>query len=405
MEPLGFRFSDLGAITTSLGQIFGLVGMVLFSITLILAGRYKFLDKFLKGLDKVYHNHHKLGAIAFILLLFHPLFLVVRYAMMSIHDAGLFFIPFINMPITWGIISLILMIIFLGITFYTRLKYQIWKFTHKFMTLAFFFAVFHTLVISSDVSRSNLLRYYILLFALAGLFSISRKVFFDQLPINRYRYKVKNINQLNQDVVEVEMISLNKKMIFAPGQFAFFKFKSGKVSSESHPFSISSSTSENNLKIIVKNLGDYTNLLKKLRVNDGVLVDGPYGNFSYKKIKNKNQIWIAGGIGITPFLSMAKTLESDYKVDLYYSVKGNKDAIRVGDLQEVARRNPNFRYKLWVTNDNGYIKLEIISKMSGSLNDKEIFLCGPSGFMESLESQFISLGINAKKIHYENFSL
>ena len=405
MEPLGLRFLNLSTITTSLGQILGLVGMTLFSINLILAGRFKFLDKYFKGLDKVYANHHKFGAIAFSMLLFHPLFLVVKYAIVSLRDAGLFFVPFVDIYITWGIISLILMIILLAITFYTNFKYQIWKFTHKFMTLAFVFAILHTFYISSDISRNNFLRYYIFTLAFIGLVMSVRKAFLDRVFIKKFKYKVRNTNKLNQDIVEVEMEPLNQRMIFVPGQFAFFSFLGKGVSAESHPFSMSSSIKENNLKIIAKNLGDYTDDLKDLKSGDRVLIDGPYGNFSYKKVNNKNQIWIAGGIGITPFLSMIKTLPSDYKVDLYYSVRENKDAIRVGELQEVARRNPNFRYKLWVTNDKGYINAGLVSSLSGSFNDKEIFLCGPTAFMQSLENQFTASGVDIKKIHYENFSL
>ena len=134
------------------------------------------------------------------------------------------------------------------------------------------------------------------------------------------------------------------------------------------------------------------------------MIDGPYGNFSYKKSKSKNQIWIAGGIGITPLLCMSKCLESDYNVDLYYSVKENKEAIRMGDLHDIAQKNPNFKCNLWVTTDKGYINSGVIASLSNGLEGKEIFLCGPKVFMESLKEQFISLGVDINKIHYENFS-
>ena len=113
---------------------------------------------------------------------------------------------------------------------------------------------------------------------------------------------------------------------------------------------------------------------------------------------------VAGGIGVTPFLSMSKVLEADYKIDLYYSVKENKEAVRVGDLQDVSQKNPNFRYKLWVTRDKGYIEAKTILDMSNGLESKDIFLCGPKVFMKSLKDQFVSLGVDIKKIHYENFS-
>jgi predicted ferric reductase len=404
IEPLGFRFSNLNATTTSLGQIFGLVGMTLFSINLILAGRFKFLDKYFHGLDKVYANHSRIGSIAFSLILFHPLFLVVKYLSISIKDAGLFFVPFLNMPITWGIISLLLMIILICLTFYIKIKYHIWKMSHKFMTVAFFFAILHVFFISSDVSRNNLLNYYILSFAFVGLSVSIYQAFLSKFLSKKFKYRVKGLTELNEDVIEIEMEPLEKKIPFNSGQFAFFVFLSEGVTSESHPFSISSSILENNLKITVKNLGDYTGRLKNLKIGDNVLIEGPYGNFSNNIVQGKKQIWIAGGIGITPFLSMARSLDNKYDVDLYYSVKEEREAVYLNSLQEISQKNNNFKFNLWNTKDKGYINGGLISNMSSGLDSKDIFLCGPKLFMESLKDQFVSLGVDIKKIHYENFS-
>lgn len=404
LEPLGYRFLNLNAVTTSLGQIFGLTGMIMFSINLILAGRLKFLDKYFHGLDKVYANHSKIGAIAFSFILFHPLFLVVKYITFSIREAALFFVPFVNMPVTWGIISLAVMIVLMIFTFYIKLKYHTWKMSHKFMTIAFFFAVLHTLLISSDVSRNNFLRYYILLFALAGLIVSVRQAFFGKFLSKQLKYKIKNIIKLNDDVLEIEMEPLVNRMIFRSGQFAFFSFLSKNVPTESHPFSISSSSLDNNLKITVKNFGDYTSTMKNLKISDHVLIDGPYGDFSYKEAKNKNQIWIAGGIGITPFFSMAQSLEGGYNAELYYSVKEEGQAVYSKNLNELSEKNSHFKFNLWNASEKGYINAGLISSLSKGLEDKDIFLCGPSIFMESLKDQFISLGVDIKKIHYEKFS-
>ena len=403
LEPISSRFLDVSTTFTSIGQILGLVGMVMFSINLILVGRFKFLDKYFEGLDKVYIDHSKIGIISFSLMLFHPLFLVVSYIKISLKDAALFFVPFVNSAITWGIFSLLLVIILISLTLYIKLKYHVWKFSHKFMVIAFIFSILHTILIPSDVSRSGLLRFYILFMASIGLIVSTRQAFLDKF-IKKIKYKVRNINYLNKDILEVEMEPVGTRMNFISGQFSFFTFSNKIVSSESHPFSISSSNAENNLKITVKNLGDYTNLLNNLKVNDDVLVDGPYGNFSYKNVDSKNQIWIAGGIGITPFLSMVKSLEDGYIVDLYYSVKEKTEAVYLNDLQEIQNNNSNFNFNLWNTKEKGYIKAESVSSISNGLDHKEIFLCGPLVFMESLKNQFISLGVDINKIHYENFS-
>ena len=404
MLPFSVRFADLNSITTSLGQILGLVGMALFSINLILAGRFKWLDKHFRGLDKVYANHSKIGAIAFSMLLFHPLMLVVKYIAISTNAAALFFVSFINMPVTWGIISLLMMILLISFTFYFKFKYHVWKMSHKFMTLAFLFGVAHTFLISSDVSRNILLRYYILALAALGIIIITRKAILDYLPLNRFKYNVKNLVQLNKDIIEIEMQALNRKMLYRPGQFAFFNFLSMGVSSESHPFSISSSSNDETLKITVKNLGDFTSGLSNLRIGDSAIVDGPYGNFSYENVTNKKQIWVAGGIGITPFYSMAQSLKSEYDVEFYYSVRENSEAVYVKELQDIASKNPNFKFNLWCANEKGYINAGVITNLSGGIGGKDIFFCGPPMLMKSLKEQFIPLGANINNIHYEDFS-
>lgn len=276
--------------------------------------------------------------------------------------------------------------------------------SHKFMTLAFFLGVIHTFMINSDVSRSHLLAFYIFGLSFLALVVIIRKVVYEKLSLKRYKYKVKNVLELNKDIVEIEMESLDKKMVYTSGQFAFFEFLSGSVTSESHPFSISSSSAEPNLKITVKNLGDYTKVLNNLKKDDGVIIDGPYGNFSYKNVKNKNQIWIAGGIGITPFYSMAKVLEEGYNIDFYYSVKEASEAVYVKELEEIAAKNPNFKFNLWCANEKGYISGDLIAKASGDIKNKDLFFCGPPMLMESLKNQFVTIGVDIKDIHYEDFS-
>ena len=91
-----------------------------------------------------------------------------------------------------------------------------------------------------------------------------------------------------------------------PGQFAFFRFKSKAVGFEEHPFTISSETQTIFMSITVKKSGDYTAQLSNIIVGDSLYFDGPYGVFS--PIDNgSNYVFIAGGIGITPFISILKS--------------------------------------------------------------------------------------------------
>ena len=402
--PLNSRFFDLGMTATSFGQVAGLLGMTLFAINLILSSRLKILDRYYLGLSNVYKYHARLGALSFSLLLFHPLFLVVTYIQISLRSAALFLLPSGNLAVTYGIIALLLMIILMVLTFYIKLKYHHWKISHKFMVVVFVFAILHILLIASDISRDNFLRVYILSLAVLGLVAGFYRAFLSKYWNDSLTYNIIKITWLSDQVAEIELKPKNKKLDFSAGQFAFFRFFSENLSSEGHPFSLASAPGEGNLKIMIKALGDYTAKLNNLRVGDYVAVDGPFGRFSYKHISNQNQIWLAGGIGITPFLSMARDLKnSDYKIDLYYCTNNIQEAVLLDELTGLKLINNNLRIISWCSSDQGRITSQKIVELSHSLEDKDIMLCGPDIFMAGLRQQFLALHVSDRRIHWEQF--
>jgi predicted ferric reductase len=195
-------------------------------------------------------------------------------------------------------------------------------------------------------------------------------------------------------------------MVSLPGQFAFFRFNGEKVGKEEHPFSISSNPADKFLRITVKYLGDFTAQLKQLEVGAKVIVDGPYGKFSYKNAHYEKQIWIAGGIGITPFLSMFPDIRDDkYTVDLVYVLARESEAINLPEMLLHAKEHPNFRVATFDSSKQGRITAEIIRNYHGDLGDTSIFLCGPPAMMKSMREQFVALGVATSDIHSEEFEL
>jgi len=403
-KPISTRFVSSTTTLTSLGQITGLVGMAMFALTLILSSRLKFLENYFGGLNKVYIAHHIFGSIAFILLLFHPLILAGKFAQVSARSAALFLLPGSDWSINFGIIALFLMMIFLVLTFFAKLPYQIWKFSHKFLGFAFFFAALHSFFIPSDISRDPILRIYMLALAGVGIIAFTYRAVLTKFFVRYFEYSVEEVKILAENVVEIIMSPKGKRINFTPGQFVFVSFVDNNISAESHPFSISSAVSEKNLRLTIKSLGDYTSQLRNLKAGALAKIEGPFGKFSHQDVKNKNQIWIAGGIGITPFLSMVKSLENaEYKIDLYYCVNNEKETIFFEELLKISQQNPNFRVVPFYSEKQGFINAEFIQKISGELNNKEIFLCGPPAMMKNLKEQFLKLKVSRENIHSEEF--
>ena len=410
MLPLAGRVSSSGQIFRSLGQITGLLGMALLSINFILAARFKFLDKWFSGLNRVYIKHHIIGAIAFCLLLFHPTFLVIQYLFISLKSSFDFIFSAQNFPLTLGKIALLIFITLMAITFYLNFKYQNWKNTHKYLGLVLFLGGSHMLFIPSDISNNATLKYYMLALAIFGAYAYFYRTIFGVYKKQEYKYKLTEVIKINDSIVELKFKPLAESIKFLPGQFVFLRFETNGILSEAHPFSIASSN-KGDLSLGIKTLGDYTSMVYLLKPGAICLIEGPFGAFSYLKAKSKRQIWIAGGIGITPFLSMARQIDSgdvgagDYKIDLYYSVKNENEAAFAGEFAEIARRNSNFKFHQHFSDKDGYVSARFVVNNSSDTNGGEVFLCGPGGFMKSLREQFVKLDFNNKAIHSEEFSL
>lgn len=405
--PLEYRFTNLYSILGSGAQLTGLVGMSMFALAFIMSARLSALEDYFGGMNKVYIAHHILGGLAFVLLLIHPLFSAIARAINISPKAGAqLFLPSNDWSINFALIALGLMMVLLIITFFAKLRYQLWKLTHQFLGVAFFFGGLHALLISSDVSIDKPLRYYMLTISILGLVAYVYRTLLSRFIIKKYTYAVTNVLSSGDKVVSVMLAPVGKKMDYYPGQFVFISFDSKKTGKEQHPFSLSSSPLDDQVRLSIKSLGDFTDTLPLLKKGDIAHIEGPFGRFFGPGKTGGAQIWIAGGIGITPFLSMARTFRNLSKpVDLFYMIRDNKEAVHLQELLQISQYNPKFRVFIYETATKGRLTAEIIKTSINSITDRDIFICGPPAMMKSMREQFVKLHISNSRIHSEEFAL
>ncbi len=400
-------FSSFSSSLYSLGRIFALVGVTLFALNFVLSTRLKFLEEIFGGLDKVYLVHGIVGGAAFMLILAHPIFLVANLIPNHIVQAADYFIPGGILALDFGLIAIIGLITLIFVTFFTRMKYNKWKFTHEFMGGIFFLVILHMLLIDDSVAIDSIFigyNLFVLIIALIGGSAIVYNWIIRRKDKKYPIYKIENI-KINNNVIELQLESESENLSYQSGQFVFLKFYNEKLTKESHPFSISSRSNNKTIKIFIKESGDFTNELKSLKVGDKVSVEGPYGKFNFKNYKEKRQLWIAGGIGITPFLGMIDELEEnpDMEIILFYTFKENY--IVGKEVLDKIDKIKNLKFVPWNSGKRGKINIGKIIEMSGSLKDKEILICGPGELKESIISGLKDLRIKKDKIHEEVFDL
>ncbi len=393
-------------ITHSLGQIAGLVGMTMLALTLVLSTRLKLVEKLMGGLDKVYVIHRIFGSIALMLLLLHPIMLVLKFIPSSMDLAARYLLPGHGISVDLGIIALAGLIILLGVTLYVNIRYHYWKMSHKFLGLFFIFAVLHIFLVRGAASRDYIFQgYYIFagLVSAVGLMAFLYTLLFKS--INPIIFQVKSINDSTAGIYDIELSPVKKMMRFKAGQFAFFRFHNRKLGREYHPFSIASPSDSKDIRVIIKSSGDYTSRMKYLKVGDKASVEGPYGGFTVDD-RFDDMVWIGAGIGITPFIALAKDAigkDTSSRISLYYCARNDDDFVAMDELISI-EDEPNVRFKVvkWCSSEKGRMNLGDIGHID---KNTKIYICGPGGFKASMMRQLIASGISKENIFEEEFDL
>jgi predicted ferric reductase len=179
-----------------------------------------------------------------------------------------------------------------------------------------------------------------------------------------------------------------------------------KTLEEQHPFTISSAPHEETLRLSIKSSGDWTqHLHENLQPGANAFVDGPYGEFSYRA-GSQTQVWIAGGIGITPFISWIRDFEiaaPEKDIDFFYTTTVPEEALFLEEIEKGVR-HAGFRAHISHSARDGRLNADKIIKTCGGLAGKDIYLCGPPPMVEGFRMAFTARGVKPSNIHYEEFS-
>lgn len=377
-----------------LGEIMSSWVITVFGFNLLMATRARWVERIFGGLDKMYLIHRRSGIIAMVLLFLH-FGIVPRHPEFAI-----------GKPL--GFIAMLF--IFIGIAlsvapvFRRRILYNKWLSMHRLMGPFYILGVCHAYLVPTLISKLPIVRTYVFGMSVLGILSWFYRVFGHKKTHPKKSYKVKHIRNFGASLVELELTPEAEGLQFTSGQFAFFNFPRINPR-EYHPFTIASPAGESDLKVVIKSSGDFTSAVQSdVCINDVVNVEGPYGHFTQQHGVAKQQIWIAGGIGITPFLAMARDLEqSEQSVALYWTVRSKDEAIYHQELSDLAKKTSNFSYCLWVSNIKGRLGVSDICAIKKE-DKPHVYICGPEGLRDSLTDQFNSMGVPGKNIHSEEFS-
>ena len=389
---------------TVAGEIIGSVNIVLMAFVLILAARPKWAEPYFGGLDKMYVAHRQVATTAFLLIFVHVLTVPISVTGWALGN-------YLAVVAFTGLVSIILVSLAPRIPFLNKLSggtYEGWKFLKQFIGIFFILGFIHSLTVPHPLNALIAIT-WVQMFFIAGTLAYLYTEVFGRFFKKYFPYTVETVRHPNASTTEVTLRAQRDRLPRQrAGQFLFVRFPGHKDLNESHPFTISSAPHEDVLRVTVKASGDFTRaLFTHLQPGMEAVVEGAHGHFNYKTGGEK-QVWLAGGIGLTPFLSFIRDLHNnDLKqdIDLYYTVRHKDEALFVDELQAAAQKHPRLKVHIRHSASDGSLTLEhILHNAGGDVRGHHIYMCGPLAMVQAFEKKFREHGVPAAHIHYEEFN-
>ena len=410
------ELSTPAGVFTAIGELCALYGTYLVLLQLILMSRSPWLDQVF-GQDRVTDAHRWVGFGAIWLLVFHAIFTTLGLGMgvnSSLVDevfALLATYPYV----LWSAVSLGL---FIFVAFSSiraarrRLSYETWYAIHLYTYLAIALGFLHQIFVGVDFTTDQLATlYWIALYVIAFGTLLAFRFGQPFAATWRHRFRVANVVQEAPGVTSIYLTGRDLDLLpVRAGQWFRLRFLTTEDWYKAHPFSISAAPNGRYLRFTIKDLGDHTGKLQRIRVGTPVMLEGPYGAFTGLARRKARVLMIAGGIGITPLRALLEELPASRgNLTLVYRASSPEEVVFREEIDQLASlRGATVHY---LVGRRGSREMPIdplepraLRRLVPDIHDRDIYICGPTGMMQRVLSGLRWLRIPSAQIHYERFS-
>lgn len=391
----------------------GLLSVAFLSLAMLLATRPVWAEGPLGGMDRVYRTHKWAGILAIAFAAAHWLIEMGDGLLKStIGRAGR--LPKEKFPGLleamrhlaedmgeWAIYALLAMLV---VTLWRRFPYHAWRFVHRAMPVLYLMLAFHAALLAPTGWWQQPAGLVLALCLAAGVYGAVHVL---AGRIGRRRSVAGDIVGIDRPAPGVLGVTCRLDAGWPghrPGQFAFVTFDAGEGA---HPFTLAGADrGDRCVRFEIKALGDYTSRLgERLRPGMTVAVEGPYGRFDVARCdRGARQIWIAGGIGVTPFIAWLESLQAAPErapaADLHYCTRERAGDGFVPRLEALCATLPGVTLHVHAAADGARLDAAAL----GADRRSEIWFCGPAGLADALRAGLRRLGL-APRFHQEAFAM
>lgn len=418
LAPLGVALAGFEGRTRSFWSEFGiglgLVGLSMMALQFVLTARFKGIAAPF-GTDAMLQFHRQAGLVACAFVFGHVVLLIAaRPANIA------FFDPRVNLPRAVALTTVLLALTGLvGLTLLRkrlRIPYEWWRLTHGMLALlVMLISLAHVLMVGRYVSTLWKQAIWIGLTAAAmGLLLYPRVI---KPWLSRKRpYRVTEVKPEGPRVWTLTIeADGHDGLRFKPGQFAWLTLGGSPFSLRQHPFTFAGSAeSSGRYLFTIKELGDFTSRIGKTEPGTRAWLEGPCGAFT-PDVDASSIVLIAGGIGVTPMLSILRTMKDrgdERPATLVLGAAEERGLVCRDELEKLAQtldlklvfvvENPNDNWR----GESGLIDANLLKRtLPTDEPGTEYFICGPEPMMDAAEKALMAQGVPLRRRHSERFNI
>ena len=300
--------------------------------------------------------------------------------------------------------GLYLLLFLVAITLTRWVPYVYWRYLHRVMPLIYLVLVSHALLLAPLKWWQQPTGWLMVLLMVGGVIASLQSLTGKIGKRRSYKGLVQAVKQTSANITEVVCDMGKRWPGHRAGQFALVTFDRFEGA---HPFSLSSADNgSGQLSFQIKALGDYTRELpQQLHSGQAVTLEGPYGRFNPERgRKNAQQIWVAGGIGVTPFLAalenrLINTEQGYPALTLHYCTAGAEDDPMLTRLKQLTEQLPDIALHIQDSQQG-----RCLSTNQLQIHDLkvDVWFCGPQGLAAALRSGLKQQSISLR-FHQECF--
>lgn len=392
----------------ALERLFGLLAGWNVVLEIILMSRIPFIE-YAFDLQDINDLHRLNGYALLVTISAHLAFLLVAYADALHISLWMQFLAFLGTAyedVLWAFIGTLIFIV-AGVlsvrAIRSRVRYEWWYLIHLTIYFGIALTFLHQIKLGGDFIASFWFAaywyaLYILSFVLWLWYRFARPFWLMWV----YRFAVQSVEKTARDIYSITITGRTiRNFEYRAGQYATWRFLTPSLWYEAHPFSFSSTPGSDTLRMTIKASPDLIRRIVALKPGSPVMIDGPRGNFTADRTETPQAVLVAGGIGITPFLSNIRhLLNQGKKVSLLYAVRSVEDIVFRDELQRLEAMG--LRINCFIDDHNQRITEDIVKKVASP--NATVYICGPDGMSRALVKQFKRHGVPERQIITERFA-